>query len=96
MQRIKKLGPIYFLLTYVVAFIWLWRGVSAEFQFCMPSHHLINLLGVISLLFGLLTFYAYTGHEKGNVRALGLITLTFGLIIFAVIVYRFFAVSQVC
>jgi hypothetical protein len=96
MKNIKKLGPIYFILTYVLAFVWLYKGVSTKFQFCLSSHHLINILGIIAALFGLLTFYAYNGHEKGNVRALGIITLLFGLVVLAVVAYRFFDVTQTC
>jgi len=90
MKKLKSLGPIYFIITYLLIIVWLFKAVSTHFQFCLTSHSALNIIGLTASLFSLFTFLAYNNHEKGNIRALGIITLIIGILVLYVIVYRFF------
>jgi hypothetical protein len=82
MQALKTFfttGAVFFVLTYLSFFIWLYYGVTNRYNFCLPPNDPMNLFGLLAGACGIITLMKYSNHERGNVRALGIITFAFGV-----------------
>ena len=96
MKDITRLGFLFFILTYVALLLWLYRGVTGGYNFCLPSSDPFNLVALAAGVFGTLTLAAYSRHSRGSMRALGIITFAFGVSIALIVIIRFFSGISIC
>lgn len=95
-KGLERTGFIFFVLTYVALFIWLYRGVTSGYDFCLPSADPFNLLAILAGVCGVITLAAYSKHSRGSLRALGIITFTFGVSVALAVALRFFTGISIC
>lgn len=96
MKNLDRTGFIFFVLTYVLIFVWLYRGVTSGYNFCLPSNDPLNLLAVFAGITGIITLATYSRHTRGMMRALGIITFAFGVSLALIVIIHYFAGISVC
>lgn len=97
MNFLKKNSYLFFLLTYVLVFIWLYAGVSQGYSFCLSPKSWWNALALLAGASGVLTLVYYARHERSASRILGTVTFLIGISAAFVAVYRFFfAAAGLC
>ena len=89
MKTSSVYSPIFFVGTYVLAMLWIFPGISKNFNFCLAPNHPANLLGLLAGVCGMVTLYYYGKHERGGIRAMGIITFLFGMLVLGIVIYRF-------
>ncbi|MDR3547683.1 MAG: hypothetical protein P4M11_05350 [Candidatus Pacebacteria bacterium] len=96
MQKIERVGYLFFILTYVSVFAWFYRGVTSGYNFCLPSNDPFNILALIAGVGGIGSLIAYSRHGRRSMRALGIITFAFGVTVALTVILRYFLDVSVC
>ncbi len=93
---LQRTGFIFFVLTYVSILLWLYRGVTQGYSFCLPSNDPFNLLAIFAGLCSIVTLVTYSKHSRGSMRALGVITFAFGVSLALIVSFQFFMGVAIC
>jgi uncharacterized membrane protein HdeD (DUF308 family) len=96
MNLFKKESYIFFLLTYMFIAIWLYKGITVAYTFCLTNHSYINIFGLLAGITGILTIPSYITHQKGTMRIIGIFTLIIGVSTALIVCYRFFVGPMIC
>jgi hypothetical protein len=96
MKTLSRSGYLFFIATYVFLGLWLYKGITATYHFCLAGNSSVNILGLLCGLSALLTVPFYVNHQRSSIKSFGYFTLCLGIAVLLIVIYRFVSVTPVC